>query len=148
MGHYLGSTCIGIAIHWGPLSNTKAFQCSIDNRSFSFRVSGDHHFFIQKVVEAYRVLRSNHNLTRRLSAPVATLSLPHSFGVRSSTRWFGNLMVIHYRRSHDSEMHERTAGARQSRRPHAAAITSQGAVAQHSVYGRCGFSGPDQCGPT
>ena len=34
----------------GPLSNTKVFQCSIGNRSFSFRVSCDHHFFIQKVV--------------------------------------------------------------------------------------------------
>ena len=55
MGHYLGSTCIGIAIHWGPPSNTKVFQCSIDNRSFSFCVSGDHHFFIQKVVVEKRV---------------------------------------------------------------------------------------------
>ena len=38
--------------------------------------------------------------------------------------------------------------ARQVRRPQAAAITSQGAVAQHSVYGRSGFSGHDQYGAT
>ena len=62
MGHYLGSTGIDIASHRSPLSNTKVFQCSIDNRSFSFRVSCHHHFFIQKVVVGKRVSTSAPNL--------------------------------------------------------------------------------------
>ena len=106
MGHYLGSTCIDIAIHWSPLSDTKVFQCSIDNRSFSFRVSWHHHFLIQEVVVQKRVSTSAPNLaTLSSSIPchyqppevlsgrlvcfhivVSSLSTPHT---PHPTRWGG-----------------------------------------------------------
>ena len=108
MGHHLGSTCIGIAIHWGPPSNTKVFQCSIDNRSFSFRVSCHHHFFIQNVVMGKRVSTSAPNLATLSSSirchyqppevlsgrlvcfhiVVSSLSTPHT---PHPTRWRGGV---------------------------------------------------------